>query len=138
MLNLVKQICEKYNIDYKFIKFLFVGGINTAVGYGLFAFFLFLKFHYSLAVLFSMILGICFNFKTTGSIVFKNNDNKLIFKFFGVYGITCVLNTICLKVFNSFHFNLYAAGFILVFPMAIISFLLMKKLVFSESLTDNI
>lgn len=77
MMSLVKKICERYNIDYQFVKFLFVGGINTAVGYGLFAFFLFLKFHYALAVLFATIVGICFNFKTTGSIVFKNSDNKL-------------------------------------------------------------
>lgn len=138
MRNLLKSICEKFNLDYQFVKFLFVGGINTAVGYGLFAFFLFLKFHYALAVLFATIVGICFNFKTTGSIVFKNSDNKLIFKFFGVYAITCTLNTLCLKVFNAFHFNLYIAGLILVFPMAMVSFLLMKKFVFGEQLTDNV
>lgn len=138
MLNFIKEFCEKYNIDFKFIKFLFVGSINAAFGYSVFALLLFLKFHYSLAVLLSTILGILFNFKTTGYIVFKNSDNKLIFRFFGVYAITYILNIICLKMFNMFNFNLYLAGFILLLPTAIVSFFLMKKFVFNKNLVDNL
>lgn len=125
-----KSLCNKYNIDWKFIKFLMVGALNTAFGYIIFALFIFLKFHYSLAILFATILGIVFNFKTTGSIVFKNNDNKLIFRFFAVYFITYILNTALIKLFTMINFNLYYAGIIILLPMAVISFVLMKKFVF--------
>lgn len=83
-----------------------------------------------MAVIVSTVLGVLFNFKTTGVIVFKNNDNALIFKFVGVYSVTCSLNIIFLKIFDMFGFNLYFAGAILILPMALLSFVLMKKLVF--------
>lgn len=130
VITFIKQQCKKYHIDWKFIKFLFVGGLNTAFGYGVFALFLFLKIHYSLALFLSTVLGILFNFKTTGVIVFKNNNNGLIFRFFAAYGVIYGLNLLGLKVFDFIHFNLYGAGFILIFPMAVVSFILMKRFVF--------
>ena len=100
MFTLIKEQCEKYHIDWKFIKFLFVGGLNTAFGYGVFALFIFLKFHFAVASFLSTVLGILFNFKTTGTIVFKNNDNHLIFRFFGAYAIVYGLNVLGLKLFK--------------------------------------
>lgn len=132
MFTLIKEQCEKYHIDWKFIKFLFVGGLNTAFGYGVFALFIFLKFHFAVASFLSTVLGILFNFKTTGTIVFKNNDNHLIFRFFGAYAIVYGLNVLGLKLFKMINFDMYLAGFILIFPMAVVSFLLMKKFVFIE------
>ena len=67
---------SKYSTAHKFIKFLFVGGVNTVFGYSIFALFLFLGMHYAVATLFATILGILFNFKTTGVIVFNNKDNR--------------------------------------------------------------
>ena len=136
MISYVKQQCEKYHIDWKFIKFLFVGGLNTAFGYGIFALFIFLKFHFAVASFLSTVLGILFNFKTTGTIVFKNNDNKLIFRFFAAYGIVYALNVLGLKLFKIIHFDMYLAGFILLFPMAIVSFILMKKFVFINKIKN--
>lgn len=132
MFTLIKQQCEKYHIDWKFIKFLFVGGLNTAFGYGIFALFIFLKFHFAVASFLSTVFGILFNFKTTGLIVFKNNDNHLIFRFFGAYAIVYGLNVCGLKLFKMVNFDMYLAGFILIFPMAVVSFFLMKKFVFIE------
>ncbi|MDD5693582.1 MAG: GtrA family protein [Patescibacteria group bacterium] len=117
-------------IDKRFIKFLFVGGLNTLFGYGLFAFFIFLHFNYLVAITFGTIIAIIFNFKTTGLIVFKSNDNKLIFKFFGVYLIVYILNVIGLRIFNQFNVSNYIAGAVLLLPIAIISFLLMRSFVF--------
>jgi putative flippase GtrA len=119
--------------EYQFIRFLFVGGINTIFGYSCFAFFIFLNFHYALASVFATICGIFFNFITVGSIVFYNKDKKLIFKFFGVYGITCVCSIIILKIFNYFLINNYIGGAALILPMAILSFILNKKFVFVET-----
>ncbi|MDB5053204.1 MAG: GtrA family protein [Bacilli bacterium] len=119
-------------LDQQFIRFLFVGGINTLFGYAMFALFLFLHLHYAIASLFSTILGVLFNFKTTGKLVFKSNDNRLLVRFFAVYGIVYVLNVFSLKCLNLLKVDLYISGIILIFPLAIVSFLLNKKFVFKK------
>lgn len=50
--------------------FLLVGVMNAAFGYGCFAAFLYLGLHYSLALLLATILGVLFNFKSIGALVF--------------------------------------------------------------------
>ena len=120
----------KYLWSVRFIRFLFVGGINTLFGYLVFSAFILLQVHYAIALLLATILGILFNFFTTGRIVFRNNDPKLIIKFFGVYGITYLIGLLFLKIFDSYHVNLLIAGAILLLPNAMLSYLLNKVLVF--------
>ena len=72
-------------VDILFIKFLAVGVLNTLFGYGIFALLLFIGLHYAVASILATICGVLFNFKTTGTLVFNNNDNRLIFKFISVY-----------------------------------------------------
>lgn len=129
---MLKYITNKTKIDLKFIKFLFAGGLNTIFGYSIFAILIFSGFHYTLAVFFSTMLGIFFNFKTIGKIVFKNNSNKLIFKFIGVYTIIYLLNILFLKILKSYNFDIYLAGALLIIPMAMLSFILNKKFVFIQ------
>ena len=114
----------------QFLRFLVVGAVNTAFGYGVFAGFILLHLHYTVAALLGQICGVLFNFNTTGVLVFKNKDNRLIFRFFGVYLITYLLTIGLLKVFNLYGVSNLIAGAIIVLPMAIISFSLNKKLVF--------
>lgn len=113
-----------------FLRFLVVGGINTVFGYGVFALLILLSLHYVIAALLATICGILFNFKTTGTLVFKNRDNRLIFKFFGVYLITYLLMISLLKVFDLYGVGSLVAGAIIVLPLAVVSFLLMRKFVF--------
>lgn len=113
------------------VKFLLVGIMNTAFGYSLFALFIYLDLYYPLAVLFSTILGVLFNFKTIGKLVFGSSDNGLIFRFILVYVITYLLNIYFLWLFKKFGFeNMYITGFVLLIPLAAVSFLLNKFFVF--------
>lgn len=112
------------------ILFFLVGGINTLFGYSLYAFFIFIKLHYALASLLSTVAGVLFNFKTTGVIVFKNHDNRLLLKFIVVYGVIYAVNVGCLRIFSAHGTNLYLAGAILIIPVALLSFSLLKKFVF--------
>ncbi len=130
---IIEKICEKFNISYRFVKFLLVGVLNTLFGYGVFAFFNFLGLHYSLSTLLATILGILFNFKTTGCLVFKNNDNKLLFRFLFVYGLTYLLTVIILGLFEKVNLvNMYLNYAILLPFNALISYFLMKKFVFKS------
>ncbi len=114
----------------RFIRFLFVGGINTIFGYLVFSVLILLQIHYSIASLFATILGVLFNYFTTGRIVFHNSDPKLLIKFFGVYGITYLINLFFLRIFDIYHVNMLIAGAILVLPIAVLSYFLNKTFVF--------
>jgi len=118
------------SLPKQFILFLLVGLLNTGFGYGLFALLIFLKVHYALASLLSTFLGILFNFKTTGVIVFKNSNNILIFRFFLAYGITYLAGLLFLYITNYFAISNYIAGAVWLLPGAIISYFLQKSIVF--------
>lgn len=125
-MNLIKKFLE-----VKIIRFFIVGGLNALFGYGIFSCFIYIGFHYSLAGFCGTILGILFNFKTTGVIVFRSDDNSLIFRFFCVYGISYILSTFVLFLFHYFGLtNDFIGGAIILLPMAVITFLMMKNFVF--------
>ena len=120
-----------YMTNNKLIKFILVGILNTAFGYSLFALFIFLNIHYSLAVFLSTVLGVLFNFKTIGKLVFDSHDNSLIFRFITVYVLLYLINISCLWFFKISGFeNMYINGFVLLVPLALISFVLNRKYVF--------
>jgi putative flippase GtrA len=114
------------------LRFLIVGGLNTIFGYTLFAVFILLQLHYVLAALLGQICGILFNFKTTGALVFKNRENRLIFRFFGVYGVTYLITIGLLKIFDYYGIGSLVAGAIILLPIAFLSFLLNKRFVFNR------
>ena len=107
-----------------------VGGINTLFGYGLIALFIFLGFHYAMSAFLATVLGVLFNFKTTGVLVFRNKDNRLLFRFFGVYSVVYVINVLMLKVLDNVGFHMYIAGAFVIIPLAVLSFVLNNSFVF--------
>jgi len=112
------------------IRFLVVGGLNTVFGFSVYSIFILLHLHYVLAALLGQICGIMFNFKTTGTIVFKNKDNRLIFRFFAVYLVTYLITIGLLKLFSIYGVGSLVAGAIIILPIAFLSFLLNKRFVF--------
>jgi len=120
-------------IPEQLIRFLIIGAVNTAFAYGVYAFFIFIGLHYTLAVLLSTIIGICFSFKTLGTLVFDNPDNRLILKFFAVYGLCYFINIGLLRLISqTFMPNLYIAGLMTCCIVALISFCLNKWVVFRQ------
>jgi putative flippase GtrA len=114
----------------RFLRFLVVGGVNTVFGYLVYAGFILLNLHYSLAALFSNIIGVIFNFFTTGRIVFDNRQPSLILKFFGVYTVYYLLNLGVLKLLMSQGFSSLISGAIAALPMALVSYTLTRTFVF--------
>lgn len=124
-------------IDWLFVKFILVGILNTAFGYGAFALLMYTGLHYPAAVVLSTIAGILFNFKTTGVLVFKNKDNSLIFKFIAVYTLVCITGIIILRLAEIAHINLYFAGLVSTGICAVTAFLLNKNWVFKKHHEKN-
>jgi len=117
----------------QFFRFLVAGGINTVFGYSTYALLTFIGLHYTLVVLLGQIIGILFNFNTTGKIVFNNTKSGLLYRFAGVYVVIYVVNVLLLRLFAQINYNMYFAGAILILPMAFVSFFLSKTFVFSSA-----
>lgn len=79
-------------IENRFIRFLFVGVINTIVGYTLFVLCRWVGMNTQVAVLVSTILAVTFNYHSTGKLVFNNKGYRVILQFFVVYGIMYIIN----------------------------------------------
>jgi len=121
-------------IKEEFTKFIFVGVLNTIVGYSFYALFIYLGFDYKVSVFLATVLGVLFNFQTIGRLVFNRYNNRLLFKFVSVYVVVYFVGITIIKIGKSYGFDDYLAGFIAVFPNAIISFVLNRFYVFKENI----
>lgn len=117
---------------HQFVRFLLVGVLNTAFGYGCFAALLFVGVHYSVALLASTVLGVLFNFKSTGALVFGSHDNRRIVRFVGTYGVVYLCNLLGIRVLVQAGLTPAVAGAVLLFPAAVLAFALNKKFVFTH------
>lgn len=118
----------------RFYLFILVGILNTVFGYSIFVLLIFLGLHYTLAAFLATCIGVLFNFKTTGKIVFKNSNSRLIFRFVLVYVVQYCVSISLIKICLLFGLNTYVAGAVSTFFCAILSYLLSKNFVFERKI----
>tara|TARA_B100000768_G_C11248817_1_gene363077 strand:+ start:153 stop:554 length:402 start_codon:yes stop_codon:yes gene_type:complete len=128
----IKFVKKALNENQTFIKFIFIGIINTIFGYGIYLLFLLIGFNFVIAALLSTILGIIFNFFTTGRFVFKSTNNYLILKFVMVYIFIYLFTISGLSILYLYGFSYEIGGALMLAPNALLSFFLNKRLVFNE------
>ena len=116
----------------RFGRFLVVGALNSVVGYGLFAGFLFVGFAPEVALLLSTILGVIFNFVTTGHFVFGNRARSRILRFIAVYGMVYLLNALSLRGLTSLAVPPLLAQLFLLPIAAVVTFVALRSFVFKE------
>ncbi len=132
-MSIVDRVAENIGISKYFARFLVSGAINTAFGYSVFAFFIFIGCGDFTAPFFAEIASIIFNFNTIGGMVFGDRSKKLFWRFCLVYGTIYIFQVVGLKLFAACGVeNRYLSGFILIFPGALLSYNLNKKLVFKK------
>jgi putative flippase GtrA len=119
------------------VKFIMVGGLNTLFGYSCYALFVYLGMPYPVALLLATCLGVLFNFKTTGKLVFASENNDYFLMFVMVYGVVYLFNMALIKFMELFTSNLYLAGFVAAIPAAMMAFVLNKYMVFRERYETN-
>ena len=121
-------------LKIRFVRFLLVGGINTLFGYSIFALFITLGFRYPVALVFSPILGVLFNYRTIGKLVFSQHsfDVIVLLKFIMVYTVNYFLNRFAISLVLLIVDNVYIAGLIVILPVAVLTYLLNKFIVFSK------
>lgn len=118
-------------LDKKLIRFFLVAGLNTAFGYCVYALFIFIGIPYWLAALLGQIISILFNFRTYGALVFKNNNLRLLPRFFVVYATTYFCNVGGMRFLKyTFGMSDYYTAAIMLIPIGILGFVLSKLFVF--------
>ena len=115
---------------YTFIRFVFIGVINTCFSYSVYATLLYCGLQYMVASLIALILGIIFSFKSQGKFVFYNNDNKIFFRFLAIWIIIYLFNILIIRFTMDIGLNAYQAGALAIIPVTIFSYILQKFLVF--------
>jgi putative flippase GtrA len=114
----------------RFLRFLLVAGLNTVFGYGLFAALILIGLRYPLAAAIATVLGILFNFQTTGRLVFGRHDLSLILRFLAVYVIGYVVGIVLLGWAERRGISVLLAAAVLAIPMGFFSYTLQRLLVF--------
>lgn len=115
-----------------FVRYVVVGVLNTLVGYLLYVLFLFIGFEYRLANLFALIVGVAFSFKTQGKLVFRNSDNRLIFRYLACWTLIYFSNIYVIGRIIAFGFSEYAAGALATPINVLLSFAIQKYLIFRK------
>src|SRR5262245_31321361 len=87
---LMRQIVQL--VDGQFSRFLMIGCLNTAVGYGLFAAFILLGLPSALALLIATVIGVLFNYWSTGRLVFARRASSRLWLFVLCYAVIYVVN----------------------------------------------
>ena len=114
----------------RFLIFLIVGGVNTLVGYGIFAALILLGLPTAAAVVLGTVLGVLFNFLSTGSVVFRNSAGNLLPRFLAVYAVQMGLNLVALTALERAGIHPLVGGALLLPPLAIFSYIAMRRFVF--------
>lgn len=126
--QLIKELWQ-----IRLLRFLVVGAINTLFSYLVYVAFILLGAHYNLATLISTILGVIFNFFTTGRIVFRSMENKRFILFVLVYAFTYLVNILLLRwLIDGLTMDKLLAGALVTFPVALLSYFLNASITFKD------
>jgi putative flippase GtrA len=118
--------------SHEFLRFLIVGGLNTAIGYGIYSTLVLLRLFPELALLVATILGTVINYATTGGLVFRNRGNGRFFSFVLVYSVVYLLNAATLRLLLYAGLEPPTAQAIVLPAAAVATFIAIRKLVFQQ------
>lgn len=112
---MIKSVINKIKklFEYEQIRFLFVGGLNTIVGYGSYALLLLVGLNFVYANTISYIIGVIHSYIWNKKFTFKSNNKSIleVIKFIGVYVINYLIGLAFISLFiKVFGINEYLAG----------------------------
>src|SRR4029078_3343619 len=117
---------------FEWLRFVAVGGINTAFGYAVYALCVWLGAGYQAAITVTIVGGVLFHYRTTGAVVVARRDGSFA-RFIGCYALVLALSVVLLKFLDTRGINAYLSGLIVAVPAALLSFLLLRTYVFRVS-----
>lgn len=118
---------------YQWMRFLAVGGMNTAFSYSVYSGLIFMGVNFAISNLVSLILGIFFSFYTQSSVVFKNSGRSVFVRYVAMWTGLYFLNTMIIGSLIRLGASAYAAGALAIFPITALSFFLQKYFIFTAA-----
>lgn len=117
------------------IRFLFIGGINAAISYFIFAFSVYLlgQEHYQICVVLQWTISSVFSYLNQKFFVFctKGNYLKEYLKCCSTWTVSYFLNVIILELLVRFAIkNVYLSQFISIFLVSVVTYVLFKYFAF--------
>lgn len=117
----------------QFMLFMLVGGLNTVVGYALFALFLWTGLGPTTALAAATIGGVAFNFQSIGRIVFARDGKGRPVPFLLVYAVQFAINAAALRLLRDLGLSALVAQGLMLPLLAVGGFLAMRRFVFGTS-----
>lgn len=117
------------------LRFLLVGSFNTAFSYGVYAVMLFVGLNFAAANFVALVLGILVSFKTQGSLVFRNNNNRLLGRFVVGWAVIYLASIALIGQIIAIGLNAYIAGALALPFTTMLSYFLQKYFVFPTPTT---
>lgn len=116
----------------RFMRFIVAGSVNTLFGFAVYSIFIIAGSAVWLALMAGMALGTAFNFFTTGGYVFRElylaRFPRFVICYLLVYGINLGL----IELFSIWMSSKILSQAIITFPLAFLSYFLMRRFVFSS------
>lgn len=112
------------------VRFIAIGIVNTIFGYSVFALLYVVSGDHRMSIVGATIVGVIFNFFTTARIVFKNSNNRLIFRFISGYAISLGANMMLLEVLVRAGVGPLVAQLICLPPVVVLTYFVNARLVF--------
>ncbi len=115
----------------QFTKFLAVGVLNTAFGYGVFALLIFAGVRPMPSLAITYVVGVTFNFITTGRFVFDHLHRSALLRFIAAYVVVFLVNAGLYEILAASGITPLVAQAICLPIMAVLSFFIFKFHVFN-------
>lgn len=112
--------------------FLVVGGLNTLVGYSLFAIFILVGVSTAVALGAATVLGVLFNFFSFDRMVFRSGEVRRLPRFILFYCVQFVVNLALLRGLGQLGLGPILAQMLILPILSVASFLAMRRLVFQR------
>ena len=116
----------------QFIRFLFIGGINTIFGYSTYALLVIVGVDYRLALTIGTILAVLFNYYTNGRFVFLNKGKMVLLKFILLNIIMYIFNQALLIAFVNSGIGKLISQAVIIPIIIVTSFIINKTWVFCK------
>ena len=121
---------KSYELPVTLVRFVFVGVLNAAFGYAVYLLGLHLGLVSELALAVATVLGIIFNFLTTGGLVFRQLSGRSVPRFVLAYIGIYIINAALLRGLIWAGMAPSVAQLCLVVPIAALTFVAMRVFVF--------
>lgn len=112
------------------LKFLSVGVLNAVFGYLVFASIYLLIQSDMAAVVMATVIGVVFNYFSTGRLVFAHSGLRRLPLFLLGYGLICAVNLGALKLLGQVGIGSLLGQCLLILPLAVLSYVVNANLVF--------